>query len=149
MQSILITLKFDVKRTKGNDNGIDIVATPDERGKHLKYYIQCKFHNRPVGKTPVQEIYTGCNYFGNDGHPVVITNNRMSSETRTYAKQLGVEVITEYELNEFSLLFKTGKLINETRTGLTGIIIGKMANRSCPLLLLALMPDEADKTGIL
>ena len=73
----------------------------------------------------------------------------MSSETRTYAKQLGVEVITEYELNEFSLLFKTGKLINETRTGLTGIIIGKMANRSCPLLLLALMPDEADKTGIL
>ncbi len=53
----------------------------------------------------------------------------MSSETRAYAKQLGVEVITESELNEFSLLFKTGKLINENHTGLMGIIIGKMTNR--------------------
>ena len=129
VQGILTTLKFDARRTKGNDNGVDIIATLDERGECLKFYIQCKFHDRPVGKTPVQEIYTGCNYFGNDGHPVVITNNRMSSETRVYAKQLGVEVITEYELNEFSLLFKTGKLINETHTGLMGIIIGKMANR--------------------
>ena len=55
----------------------------------------------------------------------------MSSETRAYAKQLGVEVITESELNEFSLLFKTGQrcLINENHTGLMGIIIGKMTNR--------------------
>lgn len=73
VQGILTTLKFDAQRTKGNDNGVDIIATLDERGHHLKYYIQCKFHNRPVGKTPVQEVYTGCNYFGNDGYPVVIT----------------------------------------------------------------------------
>ena len=112
VQSILTTLKFDAKRTKGNDNGVDIIATLDERGHHLKYYIQCKFHNRPVGKTPVQEVYTGCNYFGNDGYPVVITNNRMSSETKVYAKQIGVEVITEHQLNELSLLLKTGKIVN-------------------------------------
>ena len=129
VQSILTTLKFDAKRTKGNDNGVDIIATLDERGNQLKYYIQCKFHNRPVGKTPVQEVYTGCNYFGNDGYPVVITNNRMSSETKAYAKQIGVELITEYQLNELSLLLKTGKIVNENYTGLIGIILGKLTRR--------------------
>ena len=129
LQGILTTLKFDAKRIKGNDNGVDIIATLDERGDHLKYYIQCKFHNRPVGKTPVQEIYTGCNYFGNDGYPVVITNNRMSSETKAYAKQIGVELITEYQLNELSLLLKTGKIVNENYTGLMGIILGKLTRR--------------------
>ena len=129
VQSILTTLKFDAKRIKGNDNGVDIIATLDERGNQLKYYIQCKFHNRPVGKTPVQEVYTGCNYFGNDGYPVVITNNRMSSETKAYAKQIGVELITEYQLNELSLLLKTGKIVNENYTGLMGIILGKLTRR--------------------
>lgn len=56
VQGLLTTLKFDARRTKGNDNGVDIIATLDERGEYLKFYIQCKFHNRPVGKTPVQEI---------------------------------------------------------------------------------------------
>ena len=129
VQSILTTLKFNAKRTSGNDNGVDIIATLDEMEHHLKYYIQCKFHNKTVGKTPVQEVYTGCNYFGNDGYPVVITNNRMSSETKAYANKLGVEVITEYQLNEVSLLLKTGKIVNESYTGLMGIIIGKLANR--------------------
>ena len=129
VQGILTTLKFDARRTKGNDNGVDIIATLDERGYHLKYYIQCKFHNRPVGKTPVQEVYTGCNYFGNDGYPVVITNNRMSSETKAYAKQIGVEVITEHQLNEISLLLKTGKIVNDNYIGLMGIILGKLTRR--------------------
>lgn len=56
-QGILTTLKFDVKSIKENDDGIDSVVTLDERGNQLKYYIQCKFYNRPVGKTPVQEVY--------------------------------------------------------------------------------------------
>ena len=129
VQGILTALQFDAKRTEGNDNGVDIIATLDERGRHLKYYIQCKFHNRTVGKAPVQEVYTGCSYFGNDGHPVVITNNRMTSETKAYAKQLGVELITEYQLNELSLLIKTGKIVNESYSGLMGIILARTANR--------------------
>ena len=32
VQGILTTLKFDARRTKGNDNGVDIIATLDERG---------------------------------------------------------------------------------------------------------------------
>lgn len=74
------------------------------KGCNLKYYIQCKFYNRPVGKTPVQEVYTGYKFFGGDGYPVVITNNRMSSETKAYAKRLGVELITEHQFNEISIL---------------------------------------------
>lgn len=80
VQGLLTSMGFNAKTTRGNDNGVDIIATFDKQDYHLKYYIQCKFHNRPVGKMPVQEVYTGCRYFGNDGYPVVITNNRMSSE---------------------------------------------------------------------
>lgn len=129
VQGFMTALKFDAKRTKGDDNGIDIIATLEKGGIQLKYYIQSKFHNRPVGKTPIQEVYTGCRFFGNDGYPVVITNNRMSSETKAYAKQMGVELITEYQLNEISLLVKTGKIVNENYTGLMGIILGKLAKR--------------------
>lgn len=55
--------------------------------------------------------------------------NCMSSETKAYANRLGVEVITEYQLNEISLLLKTGKIVNENYTGLMGIILGKLTKR--------------------
>ena len=32
VQSLLTALKFDAKRTKGNDNDVDIIATLNERG---------------------------------------------------------------------------------------------------------------------
>ena len=129
VQNMLTTLKFDARRTKGNDNGVDIIATLNERGCNLKYYIQCKFYNRPVGKTPVQEVYTGCEFFGGDGYPVVITNNRMSSETKAYAKKLGVELITEHQFNEIKILLRTKKIVNESYTGLMGIIISMLSHR--------------------
>lgn len=69
-----------------------------------------------MGKTPIQEIYTGCKYFGNDGYPVVITNNRMSSETKAYAKPLRVELITEHQFNELTIYAKTRKIVNEYHT---------------------------------
>ncbi len=66
---------------------------------------------------------------GNDGYPVVITNNRMSSETKAYAKQLGVELITEHQFNEITLFAKIRKIVNENYTGLMGIMLGKLAQR--------------------
>ena len=72
VQGFMTALKFDAKRTKGDDNGVDIIATLEKGGIQLKYYIQCKFHNRPVGKTPIQEAYTGCRFFGNDGYYLFI-----------------------------------------------------------------------------
>ena len=129
VQGLLTSMGFNAKTTRGNDNGVDIIATLDKQDCHLKYYIQCKFHNRPVGKTPIQEVYTGCRYFGNDRYPVVITNNRMSSETKAYAKQLGVELITGHQFNEITLFAKTRKIVNENYTGLMGIMLGKLAQR--------------------
>ena len=38
-------------------------------------------------------------------------------------------IITEYQLNELSLLLKTGKIVNENYTGLMGIILGKLTRR--------------------
>ena len=123
VQGILTTLGFDAKLTGGNDNGVDIIATITIADKSYKYYIQCKFYNRPVGKTPVQEVYTGCQYFGGDGYPVVITTNRMTSEARAFAKKMGVEVITEYQLNELQIAVKQKKRINNNLTGLFGLIV--------------------------
>ena len=90
-QGVLTALGFDAKLTGGNDNGVDIIATITVSDRDYKFYIQCKFYNRPVGKAPVQEVYTGCKYFGGDGYPVVITTNRMTSDARAYAKKMGVD----------------------------------------------------------
>lgn len=53
----------------------------------------------------------------------------MSGETKVYAKQLGVELITEYQLNEIYLLLRTGNIVNDDYTGLMGIIISKLSRR--------------------
>lgn len=130
VHGLLTTLGFDARLTGGNDNGVDIVATITLLKKSYKFYIQCKFFNRPVGKTPIQEVYTGCQYFGGDGYPVVITTNRMSSETKAFAKKMGVEVITEFQLNELQLAVTKKKLINSNPTGLFGLIIALYLHNS-------------------
>lgn len=126
IQSLLTAAGFNARRTGGNDNGVDIIATITFGKKEYKYYIQCKFHNKPVGKTPVQEVYTGCQYFGGDGYPVVITNNRMSSGTKAFAKKMGVELITELEFNELEISSRQRKIINNSHTGLMGLLIAIM-----------------------
>ena len=128
-QGILTSLGFDAKLTGGNDNGVDIIATRLVDGKEYKYYIQCKLHNKVLGKAPVQEVYTGHKYFGGDGYPVVITNNRMTANAKAYATKLGVEVISEYQLYELNILVKRNQLINETHTGLMGLLVGCITKR--------------------
>lgn len=119
-QGFLNASGFDAKLTSGNDNGVDIIATSNVGAKEFKYYIQCKFRNRTISKAPIQEIYTGHMYFGSDGYPVVITNNRMTYEAKAYAKKLGVEVISEYELNTMQVSYKTKQAVNESFTGMLG-----------------------------
>lgn len=121
---LLTFCHIDAKLTGGNDNGVDIIAQKEMHGTVHKFYIQCKFYNRPVGKTPVQEVYTGTHYFGNDGHPVVITTNKMTYDAKAYAKKLGVETITNIELNELSLTLELRKRFGCKYTGLFGLIMG-------------------------
>lgn len=128
-QGLLTALGFDAKLTGGNDNGVDIIATCHIDGKEYKYYIQCKLHNKVIGKAPVQEVFTGHKYFGGDGYPVVITNNRMTANAKAYATKLGVEVISEYQLNELDILVRRKQIINETHTGLMGLMVGRITKR--------------------
>lgn len=79
-QGLLTALGFDAKLTGGNDDDVDIIAVCNIGDKEYKYYIQCKLHNRVIGKTPVKEVDTGCQYFDSDEYPVVFTNNRMTAE---------------------------------------------------------------------
>ena len=106
--NILVSLGFDAHLTGKEDRGIDIIASKTVDEKAYKFYIQCKFWNTTVGMKPIQEAFTGCHYFGNDGTPVVITNNRVTIEARQYARKLGVEVIGKAELEEIRCSNKKG-----------------------------------------
>lgn len=128
VSALLTQYGFDTKRTSKNDNGVDIIATRKFNGTELKFYIQCKYHNRVLGKTPIQEIYTGHHYFGADGYPVLITNNRVTAEAKVYAKKMGVEIISELDLNELQLYSKTRHVINTSHTGLMGILVSILCN---------------------
>ena len=66
---------FNCKRTGKDDNGVDIIAEISINETTLYFYIQCKYYNKTLGKAPIQEVYTGCRYYGNKGYPIVITNN--------------------------------------------------------------------------
>ena len=114
--NILVNLGFDAHLTGKEDRGIDIIASKTVDEKAYKFYIQCKFWNTTVGMKPIQEAFTGCHYFGNDGTPVVITNNRVTIEARQYARKLGVEVIGKAE----------GGKCDVGITGLQGLLIGSM-----------------------
>ncbi|MCM1128036.1 MAG: restriction endonuclease [Lachnospiraceae bacterium] len=123
-QGILNIFCFSANLTGGNDNGVDIIATKALKSKIYKFYIQCKFHNRVLGKEAIQQVYAGYHYFGGDGYPVVVTNNRMTHEAQLYARKLGVEIIAESQLKELDNLYSTKKLINDQHKGLMGIMVG-------------------------
>lgn len=113
--------------TGKEDKGVDIVAKATLGGITNKYYIQCKYWNNTVGLHPIQEVYTGTHYFGNDGAPVLITNNRVSVEARIYAKKLGVEVIGDAEFKELQETLRTKSIKNLNAQGLLAILIGASA----------------------
>ena len=74
---------FMAQKTGSNDGGIDIVATSDTVPTKYTFNIQCKYFNRPLGKAPIQEVYSGTHYYDNGATPVVITNNRVTAEARS------------------------------------------------------------------
>ena len=114
---------FTAKKTGGaNDGGIDIVASVNIQGTEYPYYIQCKYFNKPLGKHPIQEVYSGAAFYDNVGKPVVITNNEVTFNARTYAKKLGVEIIADAEWDEIKNAC-ISKKVTEQHTGLIGIII--------------------------
>ena len=111
--------------TTGNDDrGVDIVAEADLGTKKVKFYIQCKYHNKVIGLEAIQEVYTGTSLRGNDGYPVVITNNRVTYEARKCAVKLGVEIIADREWQELQDGFEHYQVTDKTHYGLMGLISG-------------------------
>ena len=118
---------FQAYKTGKSDGGIDIVAVSITKPQSYTFNIQCKYYNKPLGKAPIQEVYSGTQYYGNGGKPVVVTNNRMTADARVYAKRLGVEVIAEAEWKEIMQVSDTRKIINPNpHKGLMGIIIANI-----------------------
>ena len=123
--NFLQSLGFNANRNGKDDGGIDIVAKKRIQETEYTFYIQCKYFNTILGKHPIQEVYAGANYYGGNGRPVVITNNRVTADARVYAKRLGVEIIADPEWTELRQVFQAKKVINpNVHHGLMGIIVG-------------------------
>lgn len=112
-----------------NDGGIDIVASLNIQGTEYSYYIQCKYYNKPLGKNPIQEVYTGAAFYNNIGKPVVITNNEVTISARTYAKKLGVEIIADSEWEKIKET-NNSQRAKIQHTGLMGIVISGIIKSS-------------------
>lgn len=131
VKDIMIKLKLKARRVGKNDAGVDVIVVVSWAKVKYRFYIQCKYYNRPLGKAPIQEVYTGTAYNREYGRPVVITNNAVTYEARLYAKALGVEIIAEPEWDEFEKIIETGQIDNPNQhTGLFGIMIGSLTNDS-------------------
>ena len=120
--SMLIGLGFKAQRVGKNDNGVDIFSSITIDGVEYKFNIQCKYYNTPLGKAPIQQVFTGTSYYNNGGIPVVITNNSVTYEARLYAKELGVEIIADIEQEEMRQVIKTKTLINRNQGKLLSIM---------------------------
>lgn len=83
-----------VELTKAsNDYGIDIVAMKGD----VLYAIQCKKYSSKVGIDAIRQASTGCIYYDHDV-AVVLTNSTFSSQAKTLALTLGVELWDEKTL---------------------------------------------------
>lgn len=120
--SMLLGLGFKAQRVGKNDNGVDIFASKFINKTEYKFNIQCKYYNTPLGKAPIQQVFTGTSYYNNGGIPVVITNNSVTYEARIYAKELGVEIIGDIEKEEMRQVIKTKTLINRNQGKLLSIM---------------------------
>ena len=77
------------------DYGVDILAEKDS----VKYAIQCKRYNQPVGNKAVQEAYSGKKYY-NCHVAVVLTNSTFTDNAKELAKSNGVLLWDKDKLDE-------------------------------------------------
>ena len=125
VKELLGQLRMKAERVVKNDCGIDIIAIAAvNKNTTKRFYIQCKYYNKPLGKGPIQEIFAGTAHHKDYGEPVVITNNYVTFEARRYAKDLAVEIIAAPEWEEFRRINIEGRVDNPNQhTGLFGLMI--------------------------
>ena len=60
VKELLGQLRMKAERIAKNDCGIDIIAIAAvNKNTTKRFYIQCKYYNKPLGKGPIQEIFAG------------------------------------------------------------------------------------------
>ena len=125
VKDLLGKIRMKADRVGKNDCGIDIIATAAiNKNMTRRFYIQCKYYNKPLGKGPIQKIFAGTAHHKDYGEPVVITNNHVTFEACRYAKDLAVEIIAAPEWEEFKRINIEGRVDNPNQhTGLFGLMI--------------------------
>ena len=134
------------ERVGKNDCGIDIIAIAAvNKNTTKRFYIQCKYYNKPLGKGPIQEIFAGTAHHKDYGEPVVITNNYVTFEARRYAKDLAVEIIAAPEWEEFKRINIERRIDNPNQhKGLFGIMVASLLN-DAGYLKKALLDESEEK----
>lgn len=73
---------------KAGDFGVDIIAYKN----NIKYGIQCKYYDKPVGNKAIQEVYAGSIYYHCE-KSMVITNATFTKQAKELASELGVKLL--------------------------------------------------------
>lgn len=77
-------------------NGADVIANKD----NIKYVIQAKFYNNPVGNKAVQEVVASIGmYKANKG--IVVTNNTFTSSAIELAHANDIELVDGQKIEEY------------------------------------------------
>lgn len=126
--SLLNGKGFKVQTTGNKDYGVDIIATKVIKGKEHVFNIQCKYYNRTVDNTPIQQVAIGTTCHDNGGRPVVITNNYFTTDARLYATKVGVELIGKPEWDILNGLSMGKPKPAQQIKGLLGILVGIKLN---------------------
>lgn len=124
--NMLIEMGLDAKRVGKSDKGVDVIATTPAG---YTFNIQCKFHNKSIDNSSVNQVFGGTAYYDNGGAPVVITNNTATAEARLVAKKLKVEIIADAEWVELQQVYNSKRIINHHQ-GLMGMIISYMVGNA-------------------
>lgn len=140
-------LNFTANRVGNNDGGVDIFASITLNSTEYNFNIQCKYFNKPLGKGPIQEVFTGTYYYDNGAIPVVCTNNTITRNARLYAKKVGVEVIADMEWREIENVMKTKSVTNSNHVTLMSIILSLITHNDSllPSKTNEKKPEQTDK----
>lgn len=98
--NIFSNLGWDTFTTsKSGDQGADIIM----QKYGLKYVVQCKLYNQPVGNKAVQEVTSAQAYYNAIGS-IVVTNNDYTKSARQLAESQNVWLLHDSQLEEWNIL---------------------------------------------
>lgn len=87
--SLLAGLGYSsIRKTKASgDQGVDLLAEKNR----IKYAIQCKRYNSPIGNSAIQEVYAGACFY-NCNASIVMTNSIFTNSAKELANRCHVEL---------------------------------------------------------